>query len=53
MGVLGIVKGIKNIVEGVVEGDGSKIAKGIVKSGVGILTTITGKDSDDESDDDE
>ena len=35
------------------EGDGSKIVKGIVKSGAGVLTTITGNDSDDELDDDD
>lgn len=34
-----------------IEVDGTKIVKGVIKSGIGVVTTITGKSSDEDSND--
>ena len=40
MGVFGILKGLKKVVTGIVEGDGAKVLKGVVQTGVSVTTTI-------------
>lgn len=53
MGVLGIVRGLIKTVEGIAEGDGEKIMKGLVKTGTGVVTTVTGSTDDDNDNDDD
>lgn len=54
MGVFRLIKGIVKIGEGIIDGDGEKIAKGGADTAIGAITTLTGGDNDDDkSDDDE
>lgn len=50
MGLLGIGKGIAKVIKGIAEGDIAEVGKGIVKTAVGVTTTILGVDGDDASD---
>ena len=53
MGLFRIVRGVVKTVEGIIEGDGEKILKGVAKTATGVVTTIVGTDdNDDELDDD-
>lgn len=40
MGLYGIVKGVTKVVIGIVEGDISKIAKGVGQTALGTATTV-------------
>ena len=49
MGLFRIGKGIKNLVQGAIEGDIEKVGKGVIHTIVGVVTTVVGADDDDES----
>lgn len=52
MSLIGIGKGLIKTVEGVIEGDGEKIVKGLFKTVKSVIATIIFKgDKDDSSDD--
>ena len=50
MGLIRIIKGVKDIVEGIAEEDGAKIGKGFFKIVKGCVTTLLGRGSDSEDD---
>lgn len=52
MGILRIFRGVVKTIEGVIEGDGEKIVKGVVKTATGVATTVAGTDEDGEEIDD-
>lgn len=52
MGALRILSGLKNIAEGIADGEIGKIAKGAVKTVVGTVEVVTGTSNDSDSDDD-
>lgn len=41
MGLFGLGKGIIKTVTGVIEGDGEKILKGVGKTAINVVTTVT------------
>jgi len=51
MGWIRVVKGLKNIGEGIADGDLAKAAKGVVKTVVGGVEVLTGTGNDSDSDD--
>lgn len=48
MGLLGLIKGVKKTVEGLVDGDLQKVGTGIADTAIGVITSLDG-DSDDAS----
>ena len=50
MGWFGLAKGLKKTIEGIVEGDVEKIAKGVVKSAIGAVTISSDEDAEDSND---
>ena len=53
MGLIRAIRGLVKIGEGIIEGDGKKIVKGVVKTATGVATTVAGTDDDDEFDNDD
>lgn len=52
MSLIGIGRGVAKTVEGIAEGDGSKIVKGVFKVVKSVIFTLLGKNSDDGNDTD-
>lgn len=50
MGAIGIFRGLGKVIEGIAEGDIAKVGKGVVRTAVGVTTTLFGFGGDDASD---
>ncbi|MBQ3616678.1 MAG: hypothetical protein II939_00755 [Bacteroidales bacterium] len=51
MGLFRIIKGLVQVGEGLLTGDGEKLGKGVANTAIGVVTTVTATDDDDTDDD--
>lgn len=53
MGLFKIFKGVKQVAEGIIEGDVAKVVKGAVNTTIGVATTLSGGNDNDSNADTE